>query len=187
MSPRRIELLRGLPYDFEVIPSAAAEAQDEALTPRELAQLNAYRKARLVAKRFPDALVLGADTVVCLGTKCLGKPADRPEAVRMLAELSGRTHEVITGVCLVHLREHRQKLFAEGTEVTFRDLKPAVIEEYLSSINPLDKAGAYAIQEGGDRLVGEIFGSYTNVIGLPMERVREELEAWRNERGFFHS
>jgi septum formation protein len=177
-SPRRAELLRQLKLDFEVIPSDAKEVFDENLSPLELCQLNAHRKARVVAKKDPDALVLGADTLVFLGQRIFGKPANGAEAKRMLLQLQGRTHQVVTGVCLIHLRKHREKIFAVSTEVMFRPLTPEQIDEYLAKINPLDKAGAYAIQENGEMIVSEISGSFSNVVGLPIERVQAELSAW---------
>jgi len=181
-SPRRADLLRQLGLEFQVIPSAAAEACQEQLTARELCQLNAYRKARVVAKQWPDALVLGADTLVCLGNRLYGKPADLADATRMLAELQGRTHQVVTGVCLIHLRTHRQRLFAEVTDVTFRALDTGGIDRYFKQVNPLDKAGAYAIQEHGELIVREISGSFSNVVGLPVERLQVELAAARAAR-----
>jgi len=177
-SPRRQALLRQCGVPFEVVPAATPEVHDESLTARELSLLNAHRKARAVAKRYPDRLVLGADTLVALGARLYGKPADGADAFRMLAELQGRTHQVVTGVCLLHLRGHREHLFAETTDVTFRPLNDAQIREYLARINPLDKAGAYAIQDHGDHLVAEIAGSYSNVVGLPVERVLEVLKRW---------
>jgi septum formation protein len=177
-SPRRSELLRQLQMNFEVVPSEAAEIIDEQLTVREAAQLNAYRKARAVAKKHPDALVLGADTLVCLETKLFGKPASYDQAYAMLESLQGRTHQVVTALCLIHLRRHRQRLFAEATEVTFRPLDAVKIQRYLNKVSPLDKAGAYAIQESGDLIVESIAGSYSNVVGLPLERLRDEFRAW---------
>jgi septum formation protein len=175
-SPRRTELLQQLDVEFRVIPSDAEEIHDGQLTATEVAQINAYRKARAVAKKFPDALVIGADTLVYLGTRLYGKPANMTDAHRMLDELQGRTHEVVTGVCLVNLREHHQKIFAETTQVTFRPLTSELIDLYLRKINPLDKAGAYAIQEGGEIIVKESVGSFSNVVGLPLERLEEELD-----------
>jgi septum formation protein len=177
-SPRRAELLRQLSIAFDILPAEVAEIHHEQLTARELAQLNAYRKARNVAKRFADRVILGADTLVYLDTTLFGKPATLEEAFRMLEQLQGRTHEVITGICLLHLRSHRQAMFAESTVVTFRPLDEASIRRYLSHVNPLDKAGAYAIQEQGDLIVEKVAGSYTNVVGLPLERLRAELESW---------
>ncbi len=177
-SPRREELLGQLHVPFTVLPATAAEAHHEHLTGRELSLLNAYSKARVIAKRFPDALVLGADTLVCLGTQLFGKPADMAEAAHMLRQLRGRTHQVVTGVCLLHLRGHREKLFADITDVTFLPLSAAQIRDYLAHVNPLDKAGAYAIQEHGERIVAHVSGSYSNVVGLPLERLRSELTRW---------
>jgi septum formation protein len=177
-SPRRAELLRGLGLDFAVITSAAVEAHQEDFTARELCLLNAYRKARAVAKLHPQALVLGADTLVYLGTTLYGKPADMAEAHRMLRELAGHTHQVVTGVCLLHLGKHRCRLFAEATQVTFKALLAAQIEAYLAAIEPLDKAGAYAIQNRGTEIVEHVNGSFSNVVGLPVERVKHELARW---------
>jgi septum formation protein len=177
-SPRRAELLRQLKLEFEVFPSDAKEVCDENLSPLELCQLNAHRKARAVAKKIPDALVLGADTLVFLDRQIFGKPADLAEAKKMLLELQGRTHQVVTGVSLIRLRTYRERIFAVSTDVVFRPLTPAQIDEYLYGINPLDKAGAYAIQEHGELIVAEISGSFSNVVGLPIEKVQEELAAW---------
>jgi len=177
-SPRRAELLRQLKLDFEVVPGDAAEISDEQLSPHELCQLNAHRKARAVAKKIPDALVLGADTLVFLGREIFGKPRNLDEAKQMLAKLQGRTHQVVTGVCLMQLRTHRERIFAVSTDVTFHPLNEKQICEYLEKMNPLDKAGAYAIQEHGDKIVAEISGSYSNVVGLPIEKVEGELAAW---------
>ena len=175
-SPRRAELLRQLEVEFKIVPSDATEVYDNQLSPRELCQLNAHRKARAVAKKIPDALVLGADTLVFLERKIFGKPRDLAEAQAMLAQLQGRTHQVITGVCLMYLRAHRERIFAVATDVTFHALDENQICEYLAKINPLDKAGAYAIQEHGELIVAKISGSYSNVVGLPAERLWEELE-----------
>jgi septum formation protein len=179
-SPRRAELLGHLVEEFRVVPAEAREIHDDQLTAWEMAQVNAYRKARAVAKRFPDALVLAADTLVYLDRegKLFGKPADAAQAFGMLQELQGRAHAVITGVCLMHLREHRQRVFAEWTDVRFHSLTARHIRKYLALINPLDKAGAYAIQEHGELIVSEVLGSYSNVVGLPVEKVREELRNW---------
>jgi septum formation protein len=178
-SPRRAELLRQLKLNFQVVPGNATELFDDQLSPQELCQLNAHRKARPVAKKIPDALVLGADTLVFLDGEIMGKPDTLADARRMLARLQGRTHQVVTGVSLIHLRAHRERTFAASTDVTFRPLTTGQINDYLSKMNPLDKAGAYAIQEHGDLIVAEISGSYSNVVGLPVEQLREELNAWK--------
>lgn len=174
-SPRRSELLRQLGVEFEAIASHAPESESEHLTPGELCSLNAYRKARLISKHHPDALVIGMDTVVALDSKVLGKPRDMDEAFQMMRWLQGQTHRVLTGVCMIHLRTHKQKIFVEQTIVTFRPLTEDQIRHYYQHVNPLDKAGAYAIQEQGDQIVANVQGSYTNVVGLPIERLQAEL------------
>jgi septum formation protein len=175
-SPRRAELLQQLKLEFQIVPADAPEVFDAHLSPRELCQLNAHRKARAVAKKIPDALVLGADTLVFLGREIFAKPRNLDEAKQMLMKLQGRTHQVVTGVSLIHLRAHREQIFAVGTDVTFRPLTDGQIRDYLAKMNPLDKAGAYAIQEHGDKIVAEISGSYSNVVGLPIEKLKEELQ-----------
>ncbi len=177
-SPRRAELLRQIGVEFAVVPSEVSEIHHDELTAHEASQVNAYRKARAVSKKHPDVTVLGADTLVYLDTVLLGKPATLEEAYMMLERLQGRTHHVITAICLIHLRERRQRIFAESTAVTFRPMGAVEIRRYLTKVNPLDKAGAYAIQEQGDMLVEKIAGSYSNVVGLPVERLRDELAAW---------
>lgn len=161
-----------------MVSTDRSELHHEGLTAAEMSQINAYRKARQVAKQHPDALVIGADTLVSLGTKLYGKPSDRKQAERMLSELSGRTHSVVTGVCLLHLRGHRQKVFSETSFVTFHSLSAERIAAYLDRVNPLDKAGAYAVQECAELIVENIVGSFTNVVGLPLARLREELLMW---------
>jgi septum formation protein len=178
-SPRRAELLRQLPVPFRVVPSDADEVAHEHLSPLEICQLNAHRKARAVAKKIPDALVLGADTLVFLGNEALGKPRDRDDAQRMLTMLRGRMHQVVTGVSLIHLRAHRERVFAESTDVWFRSFTDATVAEYLAKVEALDKAGAYAIQQHGEWLVSEISGSFSNVVGLPLERLEMELKSWK--------
>jgi septum formation protein len=177
-SPRRAELLRHLKLKFQIVHGRTPEILDDQLSPLELCQINAHRKARAVAKKHPDSLVLGADTLVFLDGEIMGKPASRAEAERMLTRLQGRTHQVVTGISLIHLRAHRERIFAVSTDVLFHPLDAGQIREYLARVNPLDKAGAYAIQENGAFIISEISGSYSNVVGLPVERLRTELETW---------
>jgi septum formation protein len=177
-SPRRAELLRRLGWEFQVVPSNLPEVEDDCLSAGEAAQINAYRKARVVSKKHPDAVTLGVDTVVALGPVIFGKPATLAEAEQMLLALGGKTHLVVTGVCLIHLRAHRQKTFFEQTIVTFRPLTAEQVRQYHSEVDPLDKAGAYGIQEKGEALVTSVSGSLSNVIGLPLERLEEELAAF---------
>jgi septum formation protein len=178
-SPRRAELLRLMGLEFKTVPSDAGEIHEDELTAVEAAQINAYRKARAVAKKHPDALVLAADTLVYLDSTLFGKPPTLEGAYEMLEQLQGRTHSVVTAFCLLHLRERRYKVCAETTAVTFRPLDAVKIRRYLTQVNPLDKAGAYAIQEQGDLIIERIEGSYSNVVGLPMERLNSELSAWQ--------
>jgi septum formation protein len=177
-SPRRAELLRFIGCDFVVAPSHTEEVHNEQLTGAEVAHVNAYRKARSVAKQHPDMLVLGADTVVYMGQRLFGKPADLREAAAMLMELQGKTHYVVSAICLLQLRAHRQQMLADLTAVTFRSLTRDQVRDYLSQINPLDKAGAYAIQDRGERIVERLEGSLTNVVGLPLEAVEQALVNW---------
>lgn len=173
-----MELLKLLSVKFRVLPAAVEEVSHDHLTPLEVCQLNAHRKARAIAKKNPDALVIGADTLVFLDNEIFGKPRNRIAAQQMLSRLQGRTHQVVTGVCLMHLRRHRERIFAVSTDVLFHPLTPRQIQDYLGEIHPLDKAGAYAIQEGGEKIVSEISGSFSNVVGLPLEKLREELNRW---------
>lgn len=128
-----------------------------------------------VAARFPNRVVLGADTVVSLDNKTFGKPRDLAEARSMLLALSGRIHEVLTGVCLVHRDGEKMCRFVESTRVKFRPSDAIDLDAYLASIEPLDKAGAYAAQEDEGRLIEQLEGSMSNVIGLPVERVLATL------------
>ena len=177
-SPRRAELLRQLGVAFQIVPSGVREVEEAPLSAGETARINAHRKARAAAQQHPDALVLGVDTVVALGTTLFGKPATLGEAEQILLTLAGKTHRVVTGVCLVHGRARRQRIFLEETAVTFRPLTRALIRRYHALVNPLDKAGAYGIQEHGQMLVETISGSLSNVIGLPLERLAAELPAF---------
>jgi septum formation protein len=177
-SPRRAQLLRQLELDFDIVPADITEVHHEQLTAGELCQMNAYHKARCISKKFPDAVVLGVDTLVTLNGKVFGKPENMAAARKMLKQLSGNTHEVMSGVCLIHLRNHQQKIFVEKTSVKFRKLDAATINEYFEETNPLYKAGGYGIQDHGDMIVDKIFGSYSNVVGMPMERLQQELAAF---------
>ena len=177
-SPRRLELLRSLGLEFEVIASKTEELHDESVDRRRLCELNAERKALEVSERFPDAVVLGADTLVTVDTKLYGKPADLEMAKSTLRELSGRTHEVVTGLCLVNFAAGTRSTLHDVTQVTFKQLPESVIENYVSSVAVLDKAGAYGIQERGEMLVEKIEGSFSNVVGLPVERLSQELFRW---------
>ena len=183
-SPRRSELLRLLKVEFQVLPAHVAEVAHEHLSPLEVCQLNAHRKAFAVAKKHPDSLVLGADTLVFLDNEIMGKPKNLADARWMLSRLEGRCHQVVTGVSLIHLRKHHERIFAASTDVLFHPLDAAQIKDYTTRVHTLDKAGSYAIQEAGEVLISEISGSYSNVVGLPVELLREELAAWGKPRNF---
>lgn len=177
-SPRRAELLKLLAPGFRILPGHVDEVTHDHLTPLEVCQLNAHRKARTIAKQIPDALVIAADTLVFVDNEILGKPRHQTEAAQMIGRLQGRTHQVVTGVCLIHLRTHTERIFADSTDVLFHPMNKRQIRHYLKQIDPLDKAGAYAIQERGELIIAEISGSFSNVVGLPLERLRGELAAW---------
>ncbi len=144
--------------------------------PAALALVNAELKALAVAPQRRDEVVLGADTIVVLGGEVFGKPRDYEHAAEMLGRLAGRTHEVITGVCLVRWEPRLLVKFTEATRVRFRPLGPDEIAAYLRTVHPLDKAGGYAAQEDEGRLIECVEGSFTNVVGLPVERVVRALE-----------
>ena len=166
-SPRRRELLERAGFAFEVVASPAAEIHDPSMEPAALCEHNASLKALAVAAFRPDAAVIGADTLVFLDGEPLGKPADLAAARGMLTRLSGRTHQVCTGVCVV-FPGGRATTFHELTGVRFRTLGRSVIEDYLARVNPLDKAGSYGIQEHGAMIIEGIDGAFDNVMGLPV-------------------
>jgi septum formation protein len=157
--------------------SIAADIDETALPaelPADLVQRLARAKAEHVAPDHPDKAVLAADTVVALGEKIFGKPADIADARRMIEELSGKTHQVHTGVCLI--RDGKSDVWTCTTDVTFKELTATVIDTYLLAAAVLDKAGAYAIQEHGGDLIESYEGLYSNVVGLPIEHVVERLQ-----------
>ncbi len=169
-SPRRRELLEKAGIIFEVVPSPAEEVHDAAMKPHVLCELNAALKAEAVATVRPDATVIGSDTLVFIDDMPLGKPADMDQARAMLRRLSGRTHQVCTGVCVIRPGGGKET-FHDITEVTFLELNEAGIDAYVSLANPLDKAGAYGIQEHGELIIAGIQGSFENVMGLPVDKV----------------
>jgi septum formation protein len=169
-SPRRQQLLAARGFEFETAASNVAERSDPHLTARELTTWNAARKGLIVARQYPEKVVLAADTVVVLHDEVIGKPADLAHANRILRLLSGRIHQVFSAVFVAHLTAAKMKVFSEVSHVRFRKLTETQIRSYLARIDPLDKAGAYAAQGFGSEIIAEIDGSYSNVVGLPMER-----------------
>jgi septum formation protein len=177
-SPRRRQLLEEAGYEFEVIAPPVEEVSHDWFTIREVTLCNATRKALFVAQTLPSAVVLGADTLVSIDDQVLGKPADFKEATQILRRLSGRSHAVWTAVCICHSASGKSQTFCVGSEVEFRNLTDRAIRDYLEKIDPLDKAGAYAAQGYGKEIIQRIEGSYSNVVGLPMERTLPALAAF---------
>lgn len=174
-SPRRRELLGRLGHPFEVRVFPAREFSDGELSAAELPARNAELKAHATAERFPDALVVGADTVIVLDGRIIGKPRDLDDARAILSALSGRAHDVVTGVALLCASKRFRRVWSETSTVRFKVLSPAIVDEYLRLVDVLDKAGAYAIQEHGELLVERLDGDADNVIGLPLGRLGAEL------------
>ena len=174
-SPRRRELLGRIAGDFTVEASQIEEKRDPAWTIQELPRQLAKQKALDVSGRHPAALVVGADTIVALDGQVLGKPRDAEDAARMLRSLSGRTHQVYTGVAFCRGGQVLSS-FVQCTEVDFYPLEEERIQRYLASGEPFDKAGAYGIQGLGGLFVEGIRGDYCNVVGFPLARAARELE-----------
>ena len=174
-SPRRSQLLASMDIEFEVVPSHVEELIDGYDFIPDLCEANARIKAEPIADLHPECLVIAADTMVYLEDTLYGKPTDIDDAHRMLTRLQGRTHQVTTGVSLIYHNEEISKSFSVITNVTFLSLDAGQISEYLAKIDPLDKAGGYAIQEHKQMIAKRVSGSVSNVVGLPVERLKEEL------------
>lgn len=190
-SPRRRELMAQAGFAFEVLVSEADETI-ETETPGEMVEVLSERKAAAVAEEITrqgfaeeSVLLVGADTMVAIDGKKLGKPKDEKGAEEMLEELSGRTHQVYTGVTLIRLKKaengsilQESRTFSEGTDVSFYPLTKEEIRSYIATGEPMDKAGAYGIQGKAAVFVKEIKGDYNNVVGLPIARLYQELKNW---------
>jgi septum formation protein len=178
-SPRRSAMLREMGITFETVPSPFIEPEHaDGQHPRSYVKANARGKARLVAENRAEGIIIGADTVVVHRGRVLGKPASMNQARQFLAMLNGDKHDVLTGVCLIDAHNSRMLVEAEKTTVTFRRLNSHEINRYLQCINPLDKAGAYAIQSYGSIIVERITGCYYNVVGFPIARIEKMLLHW---------
>lgn len=174
-SPRRRELLSSAGIQFEAVTAEAEESFDPAMSPEDLCEHNASAKSAAVEADYPDACIIGADTLVFLDGHPLGKPADENQARETLRKLSGRTHLVCTGVSLrMPSGEH---VFSVKTRVTFRPLDEDAISRYMKLVDVMDKAGAYAFQEHGEMIVSGINGDRDNVIGLPVTILVDRLRA----------
>jgi len=174
-SPRRADLLHRAGFRFEVLPASVEELPAVPGTAPDVALRNAERKADFMAASHPESTVIGADTVVELDGMILGKPADPDDALRILMLLSGKRHNVLTGVCIRNASRNIRIIFTDCTGVWFRPFDIDTAKLYMSRVNVLDKAGAYGIQEQGDMLVERIDGLFSNIVGLPVERVAESL------------
>lgn len=175
-SPRRKELLERIGVKFDILPATGEEVITKEL-PGEVVMELAKQKAEEVAKTAgADALVLGADTVVAYEGKILGKPKDEADALRMLTMLSGKEHEVYTGVALIDNRDQSMENFFERTKVMMYPVSEEEIRDYIVGGEPMDKAGAYAIQGIGAKFIQKIEGDYNNVVGLPIGRIYQEIK-----------
>ncbi len=176
-SPRRQELLKTIIEEFEVQISNVEEIVPHEISAFEVPEFLATLKAKDVAKRYPEKLVIGADTCVLNGDKILGKPSDREDAYNMLLSLSGKTHSVVTGCSLI--KGNKSISFSVKTDVEFFDLTKGEIEDYLNTNEPFDKAGSYGIQGKGALFVKRINGDYFNVVGLPISKLSKVLKTFR--------
>lgn len=174
-SPRRRELLATLGLSFDVVVAAVTEHEESSTDPRVMVSHNAALKADWVSARNPDAIVLGADTTVFIDGHALNKPRDLDEARAMLRRLSGRVHSVFTGVAVRCAETALGIDEGVASDVTFKTLDEATIDAYVSRVHVLDKAGGYAIQEHGELIVAGYTGSWTNIVGLPVETTKQIL------------
>ncbi len=175
-SPRRKELLEKIGLQFEVAASDIEEDLANGLPPRKLAEKLSLEKAVAAAKKYPDAVIIAADTIGVFDGKIIGKPHTPAEAVEMLSMLSGKSHLVVTGYTILDTGTQKSVTKSVETKVDFRSLTGAEIEAYVATGEPLDKAGAYAIQGLGALIVEKIEGDYYNVIGLPLSSLMESLK-----------
>ena len=178
-SPRRRELLRDITDEFLVVPSSCDETVPKDIKPHDIPQYLAQMKAKDVAKSYSDSIVIGSDTIVIVDDEVLNKPKDEEDARQMLKMLSDRRHSVVTGCALVY--GDKCHSFSVETQVEFFKLTDSEIDKYVESGDPMDKAGAYGIQSKGKTLVKGIYGDYFNVVGLPVGRLKRELQSFIEE------
>ena len=175
-SPRRAELFKQLGMDFEVVPSNVDEEAQEKASPPVYVKKLARLKARAVAKRYDEGIIIGVDTVVVIDGSIVGKPKDKEDAVATLKALSGRVHKVVSGVCVINKYSGKTVTKSATTKVKFRELNKGVIDWYIGTGEPFGKAGSYAIQGKGALLVDWVKGDYYNVVGLPIVTLMGILE-----------
>ncbi|MCD7732236.1 MAG: Maf family protein [Oscillospiraceae bacterium] len=173
-SPRRHELFAFITKDFEVISPDCDEVLPKETEPYSVPEILAVRKAMSVAKTHPDEIVVGCDTVVILDGVIFGKPKDESVAYDMLGTLSGRTHTVVSGVCICY--KGKTLSFSQETDVEFYPLSDSEIRNYIAEFKPLDKAGSYGVQDGGALFIKGIRGDYYNVMGLPIAKLKREID-----------
>ena len=179
-SPRRAELMRQAGYTFEIItpPLSEPDEMGHGVPPESQAEALSYFKARSVAKTMESGWIIGADTLVALGGDVFGKPADVDDARRILGVLAGTRHRVITGLTLLNARTGERVISHDITTVTMRPLSGELLDKYLGGQAWIGKAGAYGIQDKGDAFIERVDGSFTNVVGLPMELLSTLLQKW---------
>jgi septum formation protein len=176
-SPRRKELLKEAGYEFEVMEPVLGEIQLHRQPPEIMVEAEAYAKARQVVDKAGDAVIIAADTLVSLADQVIGKPKDENEAREILKKLSGTTHWVISGICFIDAATGDRLIAYDRTKVTMAKMSDAEIDEYVASGQGLDKAGGYAVQQGSDKFIKEIEGSFSNAVGLPLELLERMLKA----------
>jgi len=175
-SPRRVQLLNKIIKKFKVIPSRVKESEISAKTPEAFAVKAAIAKAEDIALKHRNAIVIGADTIVVLGKKILGKPKSKKEAIAMLESLAGKTHKVITGIAIVDSETFEKYADYEITKVKMKKVADKEIIDYVKSGKPMDKAGSYGIQEIEEIFIDKIEGDYNNVVGLPVGKLKKLLQ-----------
>ena len=180
-SPRRIVLLKSLGYLFDIIPHDIEECIHDNVSPAELVQNLAFLKASDVAGRVCDAVIVSADTIIVHEKSILGKPKDVSDARRILSILSNSEHDVISGVCVMASPSRKKMLRIERTHIKMKYIKDEEIDRYILTGEPMDKAGAYAIQGEGRKFIEKIDGSYSNAVGLPLELLQEMLNHFMND------
>ena len=180
-SPRRKELLGYIVPRFEIIPADVDETLPKEIPAEKSAEFLAVKKAEHISAQYPESIVIGSDTVVIVDGEILGKPADEADAYRMLKKLSGKTHMVVTGVCIS--QGEKKKSFSEATQVEFYPLSEEEIRDYIATGDPMDKAGAYGIQGEGCVLIKGIEGDFFTVMGLPAARLKRELAEFISAKG----
>lgn len=175
-SPGRKQVLEEAGFDFEVAPSNYEEDMSVSLDPKELVMKLSLGKACDVARNFPKAIIIGADTVGVYGGKILGKPHTKEKSREMLQIMNGKTHSMFTGLTVIDIESGREISKCVETKIWFRDLNPEEIEEYINTEEGFEKAGAYAYQGLGRKLVSRVEGSETNILGMPVETLKEILD-----------